>query len=139
MPSVGEISRKLNNAVNLTPHDVVLFDSIGKEELMTFKASGKTLRVDFSESKVSKAIIAGSVVEVAHAPRAPKSTNWDDLPDEIRRAPAIIVSAMTADVVWPTMDPVLVFVPDSGPESVVRDDGGKILGVKRFLLYDGEA
>jgi hypothetical protein len=132
------LSTKLANAVNLTPHDVVLMDAEG-QELMTFPASGHSLRVvKFTEAKISKATVAGASVEIIHGPRTPVATNFDDLPDLIRQAPAMIVSAITADAAWETMEGVLLFVPDTGPEAVVRDDKGQIRGVKRFILYDGQ-
>lgn len=135
------LSTKLANAVNLTPHDVVLMDAEG-QELMTFPASGHSLRVvKFTEAKISKATVAGASVEIIHGPRTPVATNFDDLPDLIRQAPAMIVSAITADAAWDPMyngDGILLFVPDTGPEAVVRDDKGQIRGVKRFILYDGQ-
>ena len=112
-------------------------DANGEEKLVTFPASGESLRVEFAESKISKALIQSSTVEVVHGPRVPVKTNFDELPDLIRLPPALIVSAMTADAIWETMGPTLIFVPNTGPESVVRDAGGKIVGVKSFILYDG--
>ena len=133
----GNMSDKLNHAVNLTPHDVVLVDA-ESGEIMTFPATGHSLRVEFAESKVSTAVLGGTKVEIVHGPRVPVNTNYNDLPDELQRAPAIIVSNIVAEAIWDThTNGVLLFVPDTGPESVVRDDKGQIKGVKRFILYDG--
>jgi hypothetical protein len=109
-----------------------------QEVIIKFPPSGKDLRVIFEETKPSEARIGGKKVEVIHGPRIPNKTNFDELPDLIRQAPALIVSAMTADAVWETIYPTLIFVPDTNPDSVVRDATGRIIGVRRMILYDGK-
>ena len=51
-------------------------------------------------------------------------------------APDVIVSQIAAKVLCSTNYPGAVYVPDTGPDSVVRSNDGQILGVHR--LYDAK-
>jgi len=63
---------------------------------------------------------------------------------EIVKEPAIMVSLEVArflyeDAVLRPLNPALqLYVPDTGPNSAVRDEKGVIVGVKRLVRYDAE-
>jgi len=111
------------NIVNLTPHDVRIYDAEGKNVIRTFPASGTVARVK------STTEIVGEVDGIAVA----KSTFG-----EIEGLPApqpgtkYIVSLLVLQAAARQRDDLIG--PDTGPGSVVRDENGQIIGVRRFQV-----
>jgi hypothetical protein len=115
-----EVSSPLN-VVNLTPHEITIVDDNGNI-IARFPASGQIARVSTYTSEIDP-ILGIPVVETKYGkieglPKSAKNTIY-------------LVSAVVAQALeYPRRD---VYVPDTGPESVVRDAEGKIIGVKRLM------
>lgn len=109
------------NVVNLTPHDVRIVNEAG-EVVKIYPKTGQVARID--SKQVSNGDIDG-VPCVKTAFTAPI-----DLPAPVDGT-IYIVSLVTAQN-CPRPDLV---APDTGPGSVVRDEAGQIIGVKRFTVY----
>lgn len=101
--------------INLTPHDINI---ISDNTIRTITKSGKIARID------SRSVL------LMHVDNIPvnKTVFGDiiDLPDP-KPDTIYLVSAMVLDKVVNRSD---VFSPDTGPDSVVRNDSGNIIGVK---------
>ena len=137
-PRINKLRAALDQAVNLTPHDVVLIGADGKP-VRTFPASGEVLRVNFSEGKKHTVEMSdGTSVTLETAPRAALSTNMNELTGAVQSSSGWIVSSMVADAIYKTVSLVDLFCPNTGPESVVRDAAGQIVGVKELLWYSTE-
>ena len=144
-PRINKLRAALDQAVNLTPHDVVLVGADGKT-VRTFPASGEVLRVNFSEGKKYTVEMSGggTAVTLETSPREALSTNMDQLTDAVNAAPGWIVSTMVADAIHKSVVLFMLdtgpelFCPNTGPDSVVRDAAGQISGVKGLLWYSTE-
>ena len=107
--------------INLTPHDVVIVDDDGNE-IKRYPASGQVARVN------SKADPIGELdgIQVVRT----KYGDVDGLPDKQPNT-VYLVSLVVAQALGKSRTDV--YVPDTGPGSVVRDDKGQIIGVKRLM------
>lgn len=108
--------------VNLTPHTIVVLGEDG-QKIMEVAPSGQVARVTSACAEVGAA--AGvTVVQTTYGA-------VENLP-----APAagkvFVVSVLVAQQYAGRED---VISPDTGPDSAVRDAGGKIVGVKRFMRF----
>ena len=103
---------------NFTPHDFNLYADDGKTLLLSLPSEGQ-IRV--SEEVVDKGLIGGFPFV---AKKYGKVTFTGYNPGDI-----LIVSKVVLDACPNNLDLVC---PDTGPDSVVRDKNGKILGVRRF-------
>lgn len=108
--------------INLTPHDVNIINDSG-EVIRTYPATGTVARVTSSASKVREidgvAVVSTEFGEVEGLPTQSSDTVY-------------IVSMLVAQALPDRTD---LIAPDTGPQSVVRDDKGQILGVRRFAQY----
>jgi hypothetical protein len=134
-PRVGEL---LKAAVNLTPHDIVVLHDDGKE-LLRIAASGETaLLVGEAEPTVKCCFVDGLPIPVLTPDPftgAHDSYTACVFPEHEKN---VIVSKMAADWMFKhkyKYKDLTIWAPDTGPDSVVRDDKGGIKGVKRMLLY----
>ena len=113
----------------LTPHDIVIYDQAGEEVLHTFPASGTVARVVTRADERQGFLMDGFVLPIAildyGAVEGLDDWNGDD---------PIIVSAMVADALAKQGKTYGVYYPDTGPDSVVRDAEGNILGVRRLAF-----
>lgn len=123
----------LEGVLNLTPHDIVLHHG---DDVYTFPASGAVARVEQLPAKVAdtfddipiwSAPVYGDVIW-------PDSINEDDDID------AVIVSMVVGNAVQNCNDEgwalgFAVYGPDTSPDSVVRDEKGQIIAVKRLVCY----
>ena len=106
--------------INLTPHDVKLFVD-GKEHV--FPKSGTIARVN-STSQPFRGINGLPVNRTIYG-------EVENLP-EPQPGVIYIVALLVAQVLGNSR--VDIVCPDTGPDSVVRDDKGLITGVKRFMI-----
>ena len=105
------------NVVNLTPHTI---NVITEEGMISYPASGTVARVlSITEVRDTVMCIPVTAVEYGQVEFLP-----DPQPDTI-----YLVSSMVLDRVSGRND---VYAPDTSPYSVVRDDDGRIVGVKCF-------
>lgn len=104
--------------INLTPHDVVVWLENGKK--VTFPKSGEVARVVEQVEQEGK-VIGIPIVSKTY-------TEIQSLPTQFPGT-IYLVSILVLQNVEGRPD---VFSPDTGPGGAVRDDTGKIIGVKRF-------
>lgn len=112
--------------VNLTPHDIVIYDEDGETVKTVIKASGEVARVTVVRKKVGE--INGIPVY--------KNTfgKVDGLPKP-KRGTYYIVSILVQQAVRAHGSKRKdLLSPDTTPEGVVRDKNGKIIGVKNFQI-----
>lgn len=111
--------------VNLTPHTVNVLDDT--DQTIAIPTSG-------SARVATKAISAGTVSLGNHVFTVVETTygQIEGLPQPeegtIYIVSFLVLSALRAQGI----DRADVVVPDTGPESVIRDSEGKILSVRRF-------
>jgi len=107
--------------INLTPHDVVIVNENG-EEIKRYPASGNVARVN-TQSELIGEVDGIQVVRTKYG-------DVDGLPDK-KPDTVYLVSLVVAQALRGSRTDV--YVPDTGPGSVVRDDKGQIIGVKRLM------
>jgi len=107
---------------NLTPHEIVVFDEKGEEIMLKIPPSGQIARGEVKRRKVGE--INGIPVyrvfldEVKGVPFCKENT-------------VFIVSKIVQQEMSHRHDLVS---PDTSPQGVVRDNEGKIIGVKGFQV-----
>ena len=109
--------------INLTPHDVHVYDADGKNIIKTYPASGTVARVKSSTEIVGK--VDG--IEIARTTFG----EIEGLPDP-KPGTMYIVSLLVLQAAGGKRDDLIG--PDTGPGSVVRDAEGQIVGVRRFQV-----
>jgi hypothetical protein len=104
--------------INLTPHEITIFRG---EEKITIPPSGKTLRLREDTKTIG---------HIDGIPTVIKTYSLEDnLPPQIEG-----VSYLVSLIVLPYIEGRLDFyAPDTGPESCVRDEQGRIVGVRRLI------
>lgn len=107
--------------INLTPHDVVIVNSDG-QEIKRYPATGQTVRVN-SEDRELASVDGVSVVRTVY-------TDVDGLP-EPKPNTIYLVSVLVQQALGGKRADV--YTPDTGPKSVVRDEKGQIIGVRRLM------
>jgi hypothetical protein len=111
------------NIINLTPHDIKVYDAEGKNVIRTYPASDQVARVK------SKAAVVGEVdgIPVVETRFSEITGLPDEQPDTVYIVSLLVLQAMEGD-----RDDLIA--PDTGPGSVVRDENGQIIGVRRFQV-----
>jgi hypothetical protein len=126
----------IDEIVNLTPHDVVLCGPDGKA-VRTFPRSGNVLRVRFSDPKLTVVHHDGCEIPVALGEVNPQfvQLEFDHAPPP--PSVAVIVSEVCAKVMMQNAEPGegAILSPDTGPDSVVREQDGTLVGVRRLVLW----
>jgi hypothetical protein len=108
--------------VNLTAHRIVIFDSQdGNINVITIEPSG-------SIARVAQIVEADAPVDGIPVVRS-RYGEVTGLPDP-QPGTYYIVSAMVAQAVAGRPD---VLSPDTGPDSALRDEEGRITGVRRLM------
>jgi len=108
--------------INLTPHNVVIVDEQGNV-ILDIPPSGQVARVRVKQTPTGE-VCGIPVVQTTFE-------GVENLPGP-REGVIYVVSSMVAQVVSGRQD---VVAPDTSPESVVRDEDGRIVGVKRFQRW----
>jgi hypothetical protein len=104
---------------NWTPHTICVFSASG-EQIFSVPPEPESIRAE--ESVIPAFQIAG-------IPVVDKSYNPPELPDPEENTIHIVSYVVLQASVKKRHD---IVCPDTGPESVVRDENGNVLGVKRF-------
>lgn len=116
--------------VNLTPHDVVIMDSQGNV-LKTIPRSGAVARLVSEEEIIGDIdgipVVATKYVSVEGLP--------DPEPNKVYIVSSLILQALKAKGI--ERDDVVA--PATGPNWAVRDENGRIIGVKGFQIIVTEA
>ena len=105
--------------VNLTPHDVVIFDQ-NNEQVAVIPATGDEARVDVSTVPVGTVSLNDEIVSIV------KSSFGEvvGLPER-QDGTFYIVSRMVISA-CPDREDLIV------PDDLVRDEGGRVIGCRRF-------
>ena len=114
--------------VNLTPHSVVVM--LGTDQVAEFPPSGQIARVDSSDTYQGEMYA-----------NFPKGCNTVEVPVYTRTLgdpvglpePKCGVVFVVSSIVLAATDRSDVVAPDTGPDSVVRSEDGRIAGVRRFI------
>lgn len=109
--------------VNLTPHDVHVYDENAQNIIRTYPASGTVARVKSSTEIVG---------EVDGVPVARTAFGEIEGLLEPQQDTKYIVSLLVLQAAAGKRDDLLA--PDTGPQSAVRDESGQIIGVRRFQV-----
>ncbi len=108
---------------NYTPHPCKIYDKSGKNVIMEIEPEGVQVRLQ------EKIVDVGTIEGV---PVVRKTyIDSEGLPAE-EAGMFLIVSVLVLQV--GTLDRSDLLAPDTGPDSVVRDGKGNILGVRRFQV-----
>ncbi len=109
--------------VNLTPHEITLVREDG--EVMKIPPSGQVARVKVEQEVVNE-INGISIVRT-------KFGDIEGLP-EPQDGKIFIVSSLVAQAAA-KLGRTDVVAPDTSPQGVIRDENGRIVGVKRFQIF----
>ena len=109
--------------VNKTPHDVNVYS--GSKVIATYPSAGQ-IRLEERVAANHK-IKDNNGVELDIVD---KEYGSSELPEPVT-GQFFIVSKIVRDAFPDRTD---LLVPDTGPDSVVRDDNGRIIGIRRFQL-----
>jgi hypothetical protein len=123
----------LAHAVNCTEHDFTLYDDTGTKVVLVIPPSGTVLRAE-DLPRATTRVEAGDAEAVVQIGLPERGPVYPDIPD----AP-IIVSEVAARAILAHHTPEKPFVhpiwvPCTGPESAVRDEAHRIVGVKSVVL-----
>ena len=118
--------------INLTPHEIVVFDPSGSKAILTIPSEG-VVRAKMNVEPLGLIYTDDGVpLPIVNAVYGPPEGPLPPFDDET----AIIVSHIAAQSIL-THRPEWaghLLVPDTGP-TAVRDEQGRILGVRQFILY----
>ena len=109
--------------VNLTPHELNIYLPNGK--VLTIKPSGTVARVRTSQMKEGSVygipVVRTQYLDVEGLPPKKEDTIY-------------IASTLVTQIARQMMRND-VFAPDTGPQSAVRDETGRIIGVRRLQIF----
>lgn len=117
--------------INLTPHPITVLDNNGNP-IATIPPSGVVARVSQSRVPMGTLEYEGKKIplvrttygDVQGLPETPE-------PDTYYIVSTIVAWALQGNTVWHGH----LLVPDTGPGSAIRDNNGRIVGVKYLILY----
>ncbi len=110
---------------NYTPDTVTIYDENGRDKLVDFPSVG-VVRV---KEEVVKKRLVDNVYCVAK-----QYTECEGLPPYGRFSDVIYIVSVVAFLALSKSGRFDIACPDTGPDSVVRDREGRIIGVKRLQL-----
>ncbi len=109
--------------VNLTPHEVIVFDEEGKNVLLRVPPSGQIARVEVRRELVGDVngipAVRNEFGEVTGLPEPCEDTIY-------------IVSLIVLNALGGKRKDVVA--PDTSPAGAVRDEEGRIIGVRAFVV-----
>jgi len=108
---------------NLTPHKIVVYDSSGERVVLEVEPSDTVARVTPKQEELFR---IGSV-PVAKT----EFGEVEGLP-EPKKCTAYVVSTLVLNALKGKRPDVVA--PDTSPQSVIRDEEGRIKGIKRFQV-----
>ena len=109
---------------NFTPHDIHVYDKTGTNEIKMYSRDGREIRL--SEFNVSTDLEIDGIKVVSK-----QYETADEFPDGYD---VYIVSQLVAQACVHDKERIIIY-PDTGSESVVRNDKGVIIGVRRFATF----
>ncbi|HID70038.1 MAG TPA: hypothetical protein EYP35_06165 [Desulfobacterales bacterium] len=137
--------------INLTPHEITIYH---EEGVLKIPPSGHVARVITANTEAAPVTIRNDSknVKIPTVKREPKGLDLPP-PDKFINNPkgvasvTLLVSAMVGEYIAQHGLPaqwidllregvvVTVAAPDTGPDSVVRDENGRIIGVRRLVVF----
>jgi len=132
-----EHRESLQTLVNLTPHDIVVYDREGKTVLRRYERSGHTCSV-VEKDPAEETGGSVKIIEGMQVLRPRVQTGLSYAPEDCR--PDVIVSQITAQYIvsnWTWFRKYFgsVFTPATDMTYSVRDDRGQIIGTKALIQY----
>ncbi len=123
----------METIVNLTPHTVSIYHESKEFKVFEFYPCDTVMRLENEEQKPMGKM---NVVVPVYSPPQFKGISPSDWVPE-KGTDGVIVSMLVAQYIVEhgMMDGVKVYVPDTGPAAVVRDDKGAIKGTTRLCRY----
>jgi hypothetical protein len=112
--------------INLTPHEVVLYDETAQNVILKIPPSGKVARVSV------KSEIVGNIDGVPI--RRTTYGDIQDLPDPLPNTVYIVSTVLLIALQAKGIRRTDVVSPDTNPDSVIRDTNGRVMGVKYFQV-----
>jgi len=119
----------IKSIVNLTPHDVVIYDRQGKEPILTIPPSGVVTRVSVTPKGSRVINVDGKEITI----RKIEYGEITNLPDPKEGTIYIVSSIVLQALKYKGIKREDVLAVDSNPDSAIRDEKGRIKGVK-FLM-----
>jgi len=116
--------------LNLTPHEVTIFDAEGKNVIMRIPPSGVVARVE----TVSEIIGYCDAGQVKIPVRATRYGEIRGLPEAKKGVIYIVSTVVLLALKAKGIKRNDVVAPDTNPDSVVRDEQGRVIGVKYFQV-----
>lgn len=129
--------------LNYTPHPVVIYAPRTDEKVVTLPSVG-VARATSAQRKLGRAVVDGGIAEEGlqgvYGPEVevyspPRFTGVEWGKAEPAEGVEVVVSIVAAPAVTLERPDLKVYVPDTGPDSAVRDDTGRIAGVRRLILW----
>lgn len=133
------VDHKIGDAKNMLPHPFVLYDETGTKVVLTIPPSGTILRAIATAQPMGNTTLEdGTVVPIllGHARHAGIDNHIPEGPIIVSDIVARTINELESKDGSPQPQRV-IWVPDTNPSSVVRDQDGSILGVKRIVLASG--
>ena len=110
--------------VNLTPHEVTVYDSAGQNVVLKIPPSGKVARV----TTASKIVGYLNGIPV----RRTEYGEIQGLPEPREGVIYIVSTIVLIALREKGMKRDDVIAPDTNPDSIIRDKDGRVIGVKYF-------
>lgn len=134
----------IDNAKNFTPHPVTIFfpdgstkeyPSVGNCRAESRQRCAGEWAADENEIWEAPNWAGRQHVRVVPLMRPPEMDGVSWVPHAPQGNETVIVSIVAAPVVVAEQPDLTVLVPDTGPDSAVRDESGRIRGVRRLILW----
>jgi hypothetical protein len=116
--------------LNLTPHEVTVFDAEGKNVIMRIPPSGVIARVETVSEIVGYCDTGQAKIPV----RATRYGEIRGLPEARKGVIYIVSTVVLLALKAKGIERDDVVAPDTNPDSVIRDSEGRIIGVKYFQV-----
>jgi len=128
------------NYINATPHSIVLYNEKGDTILASYPSVGEIRLVEATPCILTYYGVGKSGKHLIPIVEAP---NYYDIVSDINIADlgvddVLIVSMPVSEFLLKMYPDKWFFTPDTGPNGVVRNSSGQIIGTKRLRLYTNE-
>jgi hypothetical protein len=146
-PRVIESPSILNRIINLTPHNISIYnkdekhaiDILPEKKKYQLRLVNKNMEKENSADVILSVNSTRIITSITEPIYYDTVEGIDELPDYYKNWD-IITSPMVAEYIMKNQNKYKnkcrnIFTPDTDPKSVVRDESGKIIGIKRLVFY----
>lgn len=128
---------QMHTLVNLTPHDIVVYDPTGRTVVRRYERSGNQCFVEERDPFEEMGGTAPQLIDGIQVVRPRWRVGLSYTPD---KGAEVIVSQITAQFIsdnWKDYYHIFkrVYVPATDPKYCVRDDKGQIIGTKALVQW----